>query len=89
MIFPDFESGVACLHEIALKRLQPASIRLVDNMQFQFGQVLKPKEERWWKTAIDKAKKYYVLNVKGFVPEKMTAATLLFEGTASQVSTYI
>ena len=39
MIFPDFESGVSCLHEVAMKRLQPASIRLVDNKQFQFSQV--------------------------------------------------
>jgi len=39
IVFPDFESGVACLHEIARQRVAPASIRLVDNEQFKFGQV--------------------------------------------------
>jgi len=29
---------------------------------------------------IDAAKKFYVLNVKGFKAEKMTACTLLLEG---------
>lgn len=37
IIFPNFESGVACLHEIARQRVAPASIRLMDNEQFQFG----------------------------------------------------
>ena len=37
IVFPDFEPGVACMREIALQRCAPASIRLVDNEQFQFG----------------------------------------------------
>lgn len=37
IVFPDFESGVACLNEIARQRVAPASIRLMDNEQFQFG----------------------------------------------------
>jgi len=40
IIFPNFESGVACLHEIARQRIAPASIRLMDNQQFQFGAFL-------------------------------------------------
>ena len=44
VIFPDFESGVACCHEVAMKRHAPVSFRLVDNMQFQFGQALKPEQ---------------------------------------------
>ena len=37
IVFPDFESGVACLREVAKRRCAPASIRLMDNEQFQFG----------------------------------------------------
>ena len=37
IVFPDFESGVQCLNEIARQRVAPASIRLMDNEQFQFG----------------------------------------------------
>lgn len=41
IVFPNFESGVKCMREIARKRLQPASIRLMDNEQFKFGYILK------------------------------------------------
>ena len=33
MVFPDFVSGVQTMREVAAKRIYPASIRLVDNMQ--------------------------------------------------------
>jgi len=39
IVFPTFESGVACLNEIARQRVAPASIRLMDNEQFQFGKM--------------------------------------------------
>lgn len=38
IVYPDFASGVACLQEIARLRVAPASIRLMDNEQFQFGE---------------------------------------------------
>lgn len=37
IVFPNFESGVSCLQEVARQRVAPASIRLMDNEQFQFG----------------------------------------------------
>jgi len=58
IVFPDFESGVNCLKEIGIKRLQPVSIRLVDNMQFQFGQALKPGDHSWKNQVMDKIKKW-------------------------------
>jgi len=85
IVFPDFESGVACLREITKQKCAPASIRLVDNMQFQFGQVLKPEGHSQWEEWIDAAKKWYVTQYKGFEVEKMVAATLLFEGSAQDV----
>lgn len=56
-------------------------------MQFQFAAIaLKTESGSKWKDFIDKAKKYFVVHVKGFDPEKMCAATLLFEGTVEEVT---
>uniref|UniRef100_A0A915LHN6 Alkylglycerone-phosphate synthase n=1 Tax=Meloidogyne javanica TaxID=6303 RepID=A0A915LHN6_MELJA len=44
IIFPDFESGVNFFRAVALKRWQPASLRLVDNAQFQMGQAMRVQE---------------------------------------------
>ena len=82
IIFPDFEVGIKFMDEMAKGRLWPASIRLVDNVQFQFGQALKPASESKKQDIIDAIKKYYVLNIKGFEPLKMCACTIAFEGTA-------
>jgi len=85
LVFPNFERGVECLREIALKRLQPASIRLVDNLQFQFGQVLKPKSPTPIFSSVKSSlQKYYVTKIKGFDPTKMCAATLLYEGSKAE-----
>eukprot|EP01118_Nematostelium_gracile_P009787 TRINITY_DN3310_c0_g1_i2.p1 TRINITY_DN3310_c0_g1~~TRINITY_DN3310_c0_g1_i2.p1 ORF type:complete len:640 (+),score=144.28 TRINITY_DN3310_c0_g1_i2:43-1920(+) len=86
IVFPDFESGLACLREIARQKCAPASIRLMDNLQFQFGQMLKPEDHSFTGEWIDAAKKWYVTSFKGFSVEKMVAATLLFEGNSAEVS---
>jgi len=86
VVFPDFEDGLACMREIARQRCAPASIRLLDNMQFQFGQMLKPEEHSVFNEWLDAVKKWYVINYKGFDVNKMCAATLLFEGNASEVA---
>ena len=75
------------MEEVAKSRIWPASIRLVDNLQFKFGQAFKPEEHSKAKEFIDKIKKYYVLNIKGFDANKMVACTLAFEGTANEVNT--
>jgi alkyldihydroxyacetonephosphate synthase len=85
IVFPNFESGVAMMHEVALKKCAPVSIRLVDNPQFQFGAVLKPGNSHWSESLLDAAKKWYILKVKDFKADNMVAATLLFEGTAAEI----
>lgn len=87
IIFPDFEVGIRFMEEVAKSRMWPASIRLVDNLQFKFGQAFKPEENSKAKEFIDKIKKYYVLNIKGFDANKMVACTIAFEGNASEVKT--
>jgi alkyldihydroxyacetonephosphate synthase len=43
--FPTFDDGVAFMRDVAFHRCAPASIRLVDNMQFMFGQALRVRGE--------------------------------------------
>jgi len=42
---------------------------------------LKPAEPDRTKRIINQIKKFYVLNIKGFRPDRMCAATALFEGS--------
>ena len=37
VVFPTFEQGVAFVREVAKQHCAPASIRLMDNIQFQMG----------------------------------------------------
>lgn len=84
LVFPDFGSGVRFLREVAKQRLQPASIRLIDNEQFAFGQALKPAGGVL--SSISSAlQKAYITGVKGMDMEKIAITTLVFEGTAKDV----
>ena len=84
-VFPDWESGVRFLHELSLTNYVPASVRLVDNIQFRFGQALKPKSSGFSKI-LDDIKKFFVLNIKGFDPHTMSAATFVMEGEPNEVA---
>ncbi|XP_053453425.1 alkyldihydroxyacetonephosphate synthase, peroxisomal [Nycticebus coucang] len=83
--FPNFEQGVACLREIAKQRCAPASIRLMDNKQFQFGHALKPQVSSIFTSFLDGLKKFYITKFKGFDPNQLSIATLLFEGDREKV----
>ncbi|XP_017468452.1 PREDICTED: alkyldihydroxyacetonephosphate synthase [Rhagoletis zephyria] len=84
LAFPDFDSGVQFMREVARRRCQPASVRLMDNEQFILGQTLKPVKG-WLANFFDALKKAYVTVWKGLDLTKMCAATLLFEGEAEDV----
>ncbi|XP_060523132.1 alkyldihydroxyacetonephosphate synthase [Cylas formicarius] len=84
IVFPDFAAGVKCMREVARKRCQPASIRLMDNDQFKFGLILKP-ESSCGGALLDGLKKFYITKLKGFDPDRMCVMTLLFEGDESEV----
>lgn len=79
VVFPNFESGVKAMREVARRRCQPASIRLMDNEQFKFGQALRP-EHGWGEYVMQIFKHAYVTKVKGFSWDSMCVATLFFEG---------
>lgn len=84
VLFPSYDAGYAFMHELAHTSTPPASVRLVDNLQFQFGLALKPASTglKVWKSNIEK---FVVTKVKGFDPYKMVALTLVFEGTKAEV----
>jgi alkyldihydroxyacetonephosphate synthase len=84
IVFPDFRSGVDFLYELTQRGVLPASIRLVGNVQFRFGQALKPrptaKDE-----LIGRLQKFVLLNLKKFDPHQICAATIVMEGSADEV----
>ncbi|KAK7794112.1 hypothetical protein R5R35_012606 [Gryllus longicercus] len=84
IVFPDFESGVCCLREVARQRCQPASIRLMDNAQFKFGQSLRPSHG-YFGLLLDGLKMAYITKIKGFDLAKICVTTLVFEGDPKDV----
>ncbi|HMO79331.1 MAG TPA: FAD-binding oxidoreductase [Pyrinomonadaceae bacterium] len=84
VLFPSYEEGFAFMQELVRTSRPPASCRLVDNLQFQFGLALKPAASG---TAALKGRieKFFVTKIKGFQPYKMVALTLVFEGTRADV----
>lgn len=84
VLFPSYEDGFAFMKEVTLNSTPPASMRLVDNLQFQFGMALKPASSGL-KVLKSNLEKFFVTKVKGFEPEKMVACTLVFEGTCREV----
>lgn len=86
VVFPNFQDGVLALRQVAKERCQPASIRLMDNEQFQFGQALRP-ETGWRGLILQGLKQVYITRIKGFQWDQICVATLLFEGeTAAEVA---
>lgn len=85
LVFPRFENGIRFLKELRQSGTLPASIRLVNNNEFRFGQALKPKPT-FWKGIISYFQKFILLQVKGFQPLEMVACTVLMEGAEEEVN---
>lgn len=80
------KSATLRLLQVAKQRCQPASIRLMDNEQFKFGQALRP-EPSWGGVILQGLKHAYITRIKGFSWDRLCVATLLFEGhSASEVA---
>ena len=85
LIFPTFEQGVKFLRELRRSGVVPASIRLVGNKEFRFGQALKPAPS-FWKGKKDKLQRFFLFNIMGFKLSKVVACTIVMEGTRMEVS---
>ena len=84
LVFPTFEQGVDFLKALRRTNILPASIRLVNNNEFHFGQALKPAASGV-KALLQKVQKFVLLHVKGFDSEKMVASTIVMEGSRAEV----
>ncbi|XP_001866501.2 alkyldihydroxyacetonephosphate synthase [Culex quinquefasciatus] len=85
LVFPNFESGVRCLREVAEKRLQPTSIRLIDNIQFKCATLLDPAGGVF--TGVKEFfKEFYLSKLCGFDIDRIAAATVMFEGDTESVA---
>lgn len=84
IVFKNFEDGVDFMYDLTRAGKIPASVRLVDNMQFQLSQTLKPGVEGMAATK-RKVEKWFITKVKGFDPQSMVACTLLYEGNRDEV----
>ena len=62
IIFKDWETGVQFLYNLSKTNFIPSSVRLVDNMQFRFGQALKPKAQGF-KKFMGQIEKFFALKV--------------------------
>jgi alkyldihydroxyacetonephosphate synthase len=85
ILFHDFNTGVEFMYAMTRQGVVPASARLVDNLQFQFSQALKPGKEGLQKIK-GQLEKSFVTQVKGFDTQQMVACTLVFEGAAEEVA---
>jgi alkyldihydroxyacetonephosphate synthase len=85
VLFPSFKDGFKFMYDLGREAKLPASVRLMDNLQFQFGLALKPKSSGGLANLKSKAEKFFVTKIKGFQPQQMVACTLVFEGSRSEV----
>lgn len=83
ILFPDLARGVAFLKDLYFQGKLPASIRLMDNTQFKWGQALNPKHGKFeaWLKKLEKN----ILRLKKFDFDKLVVATLLFEGNEKEI----
>lgn len=88
VVFPSFEDGICFMREVARQKCAPASLRLLDNEQFSFGQALKTETSSVLQSFVDGLKKIYITKIKGFDPHQICAATLLFEGNKQDVASH-
>jgi alkyldihydroxyacetonephosphate synthase len=83
-VFRDFKTGVDFLYELMREGTLPASIRLVDNVQFRFGQALKARPSGGDKL-MSRVQQTFLESIKGFDLREMSAVTIVMEGTAAEV----
>ncbi|HWH98964.1 MAG TPA: FAD-binding oxidoreductase, partial [Propionibacteriaceae bacterium] len=85
VIFANWPTGVSFMEALNRTGAKPASIRLVDNLQFRLGQSLKPAPTGA-KVLKSRIEQLVVTRIKGFDPHTMVAATIVYEGMAAEVA---
>lgn len=85
LVFRSFGDGVSFLRRLRAEGGLPASIRLVSNAEFRFGQALKPPHTGLgaWKDRLQKALLFQVLRLR---PDTLAACTIVMEGSRAEVA---
>ena len=85
LVFPSLDHGVRYLKALRREGALPASIRLVNNTEFRFGQALKPAPSAVTrlKTAVQR---FVLQRVKGFDLRNLAACTIVMEGTRRELA---
>lgn len=86
VLLPDLDRGLRFLYDLQQSGAVPASVRVMDNTQFHFGQALKPANHSLAAKLKSQVEKLVVTRVKGFDPHTMCVATVVYEGTADEVA---
>ena len=86
VLFPTLAHGLDFLYDLQQSGAVPASVRVVDSTQFQFGQALKPKTAGMRARIKSRIEKAIVTQLKGFDPDQLAAATVVFEGSSAEVA---
>jgi alkyldihydroxyacetonephosphate synthase len=84
LVFPGMEEGVRFLKQLRHEGGLPASIRLVNNTEFRFGQALKPAPSALGAIK-SKIQQFVLLSLKGFDAKRLAACTIVMEGTRREV----
>lgn len=82
LVFPSWAMGLAFLEDLSSYQALPASVRLVDNLQFQFGRALRPASRGGG--VAQSLQRFFVTKIKGIDLDQMVACTLVFEGDADE-----
>jgi alkyldihydroxyacetonephosphate synthase len=85
VLLPNLTAGLAFMYDLQQSGAVPASVRVMDNVQFHFGQALKGRKTGAAAKAKSELEKFVVTQVKGFDPHEMAVATVVFEGSADEV----
>ncbi|HWO13461.1 MAG TPA: FAD-binding oxidoreductase, partial [Polyangiaceae bacterium] len=85
VLFPTLGHGLDFLYELSRAGCVPASVRVMDNTQFHFGQALQPKASGMGAKFKSQVQKAVVTRLKGFDPHKLAIATVVFEGSREEV----
>jgi alkyldihydroxyacetonephosphate synthase len=84
ILFKMLEDGVAFMHALMRSGATPASVRLMDNGMFHFGQALRPVSAGIRK-ARGRLERWILTKVRGFDLDTLVGCTLVFEGTRAEV----
>jgi alkyldihydroxyacetonephosphate synthase len=85
VLFPTLGHGLDFLYALQRSGCVPASVRVMDNTQFHFGQALQPRAGGVGAQMKSRLQKAIVTRFKGFDPNQLAIATVVFEGSREEV----